>query len=147
MRRIREYEIWNCPGCPTVDPSSIVAEVAMELGFTDRAIVPHNQLPSALDCENLRMSLSEGELFIDDLAQFCSTSGYSVDPDNPAVAYHFLNYSYGQCLAWIHLEEEDDDDARHFRMYMAARRKGLALVDPEDLLCLFFNKETHPPGS
>lgn len=146
MRRVREYEIWNCPARITVEPDSIVAEIASELGLGSETIIPHHQVPDAIDCQNLRTALAERELFSDDLAKFCAASGYSVNPNDPTVAYHFLNYSYGQSLAWIHLDEKDDHDAERSRIYVVARRKGLALVDPENLLCLFyFGKDNLSP--
>lgn len=138
MRRVREYEIWNCPGRMTVEPDSIVAEIASELGLGSETIVPHHQIPGEVDCENLRVALAERELSSDDLAKFCSVSGYFVNPNDSVVAYHFLNYSYGQSLAWVYLDEEDDHDGGRFRIYVAARRNGLALVDPDNLLCLVY---------
>lgn len=140
MKRIREYEIWNCPGHPTVDPANIAAEVARELGFTSETIVPHNQVPGPADCQKLAIALAERELSADDLAKFCSMSGYALDPDDPTVAYHFLNSAYGQSLAWVHLEEIHDDDATRSRIVLTVRRKGLALVDPENLFCFVFTE-------
>lgn len=139
MRRVREYEIWSSPGCFTVDPSVIATEVAKELGFSGEVITLHNQLPDQTDCENLSIGLVEHELSIDDLAEFCSAFGYPFDLNNSTVAYHFLNYSYGKSLAWIHLDEKDDHDAVRARICMTVRRKGLALVDPETLMCLIFD--------
>lgn len=146
MRRVREYEIWNCPGRITVEPDSIVAEIASELGLGSETIMPHHEVPDPVDCENLKIALAERELSSDDLAKFCSASGYSVNPDNPTIAHHFLNYSYGQSLAWIYLDEKDDHDAEHSRIYVMARRKGLAFVDRENLLCLvYFGKDNLGP--
>lgn len=54
-----------------------------------------------------------------------------------------MNYSYGQTLAWIHLDEKDDHDTEQFRIYVVVRRKGLALVDQENLFCLvYFKRDT-----
>lgn len=146
MRRVREYEIWSCPARITVDPDSIVAEIASELGLGSETIIPHYQVPGAVDCQNLRIALAERELFSEDLAKFCSASGYSVNPDDRTVAYHFLNYSYGQSLAWIHLDEKDDHDVERSRIYFIARRKRLAIVDRENLLCLvYFGKDDLSP--
>jgi hypothetical protein len=123
-----------------------VAEIANELGFGSETIMPLHQVPDHVDCENLKMALAERELSLNDLAKFCSASGYSLNPDDPTVAYHFLNYSYGQRLAWLHLDERDDHDAMRSRIYMVARRKRLALVDPENLLCLvYFGKDKLDP--
>lgn len=138
MRRVREYEVWNCPGRTTVAADSIAAEIASELGLGDKTIIPHHQIPDLVDCQNLKTALAERELLSDDLAKFCSMSGYSVNLDDPTLAYHFLNYSYGQSLAWIHLDEKDDHDSERSRIYLVARRKGLALVDPENLLSLVY---------
>jgi hypothetical protein len=138
MRRVREYEIWNCPGRVTVDPDDIVAEIASELGLGRETIIPHHEVPDATNCENLRIALAERELSLDDLVKFCSVSGYSTNSDDATVAYHFLNYSYGQTLAWIHLDEKDDHDTERSRIYVVVRRKGLALVDQENLLCLVY---------
>jgi hypothetical protein len=143
MRRIREYEIWNRPGRITVDPDPIVAEIANELGLSSETIIPHHEVPDSVHCENLKIALAERELSYDDLAKFCSASGYPVSPDDPTVAYHFLNHSYGQTLAWIHLDEKDAHDVERSRIYMAAWRRGLALVDAHNLLCLaLFDKES-----
>jgi hypothetical protein len=141
MRRVREYEIWNCPGRVTVAPDNIVAEIASELGFDRETIIPHHGVPDAVDCKKLRIALVERELSLHDLTKFCSASGYPTNPDDPTVAYHFLNYSYGQTLAWIHLDEGDDHDAERSRIYFVARRNGLALVDPENFLCLYFHRD------
>jgi hypothetical protein len=138
VRRVHEYGIWNSPGRITVNPDSIVAEIASELELGSETIIPLHQVPSEVDCQNLRVALAERELSSDDLAKFCSASRCSVNLDDPTFAYHFLNYSYGQSLAWLHLDEKDDHDAERSRIYVVARRKGLALVDQENLLCLVY---------
>jgi hypothetical protein len=56
MRRVREYEIWNCPARATVDPGDIVAEIASQLGLGRETIIPHHKVPDAMDCENLKNS-------------------------------------------------------------------------------------------
>ena len=138
MKLVREYEIWSTPGSPTVDPASTVAQVAKELGFAGEVIIPFNQVPEPVDCQNLNMAMAERELSIEDLADFCSSTGYSLNLDDPNLAYHFLNYSFGQRLAWVHLDAKDDHDAVRARIFSVARRNELALVDPEDLACVFF---------
>jgi hypothetical protein len=104
-----ELELWSQPrsaGTP-YDGKAIAERCRSETGLGSTVVLGLNFVPDAIDVENLRASLSAGELTREDFLEFCAGRRLEPDVRNERSASEFLAFANGQALAWLHLPAEE----------------------------------------
>ncbi len=137
MKRIRELEVWSAPGTnlPQDFGKLVFAPQMWEAGWPKEVVLGLSLIPGPTDVENLRLCLDAGELFLDEFQHYCRCRDLPADARSEVSAESFLQFSYGVAIAWVHLNE--DQEEQFVPLILAqVRSAGLALVDPALGACL-----------
>lgn len=138
MQSVLELELWSPPsaGKPPSSGHALAARCCAELGLPETVVLGLSFVPEAIDVENLKAALLEGELDEEEFQSFCAQESLLNDPTHAESAARFLALSFGQPLAWLHFPHTPSGAAMCRRVVQWARTESLAVVEPSELYCL-----------
>ncbi|WP_462160167.1 hypothetical protein [Pseudoalteromonas sp. GB56] len=106
MEPVFELEIYSRPETrhhQDFGKTDLAPKIIQELNLSPDVVCGLTNLPSDVDCHNLRTSISDGELDISGFNQFCEEHRLIKDTNNTESAEAYLCHCYGTELAWLHL--------------------------------------------
>lgn len=133
-----ELELWSLPGfaIPPMDGHQTAAECQMALGLPSGIVLGLSNIPDKTDCENLLLAFDGGEVCQSDFLSFCADLSLPQDIQNPESAAHFLSYSFGKSLAWLHIPATSEGALQAASIINWASKVSLCVVERTELYCL-----------
>ena len=143
---ILELELWSYPGMFGSLPEGhdIATDCTRDLGLAQEVVLGLSNIPDVIDCENLALAISKGELRTEDFISFCELNSIQPNPNDQYSAASFLSNEYGFPVAWLHIQNNDEADKVTARIAKWSTARKLCEVDPLDLYCLTLPDEKWP---
>lgn len=136
---VLELEIWSRPGEGNrwADGSAVALRCSAALQLPGETVFGLSIVPDLTDLENLESAIQAGEVSRDDFLEFCAKNSFETELVNPMSACRYLAHLYGAPLAWVHLPMNSEVDDLINRLTNWTREHGFALVDPDNLACMY----------
>ncbi|ASF45341.1 hypothetical protein [Methylovulum psychrotolerans] len=127
---VYDYDAWSSPGNQLPDEyGEELAEDLHKLGIPKDVFLGLSNVADKIDTENLRSSIADGEITLEDFRLFCQRQGLNPDPLDIHSANKCLEYAFGRPLAWVHVPEDS---------YPELLIKIIGLLEPRNI------KVVHP---
>lgn len=104
MQRVVDLELWSPPKRVVVpmDGKAVAEKCRAATHLPEEAILGLSFLSDETDIQNLAIMLANGESSKHEFEEFCASQALPADPRNATSAAHFLAFTEGQALAWLH---------------------------------------------
>lgn len=132
MRKVHEYEAWSQPGLLLTDNyGKEVAEYLYQRGIPHDAFLGLYNMSDHTDVEDMRLSMTAGEINEEDFILFCKAQGLIPDPLDIKSANKFMEYSFGRVLGWVHIPDDGSPELL-INITKLLNDRNINVIDPDN---------------
>jgi hypothetical protein len=109
---VHEFEAWSTPGKilpmdygKDLQREFLTCGILESLSIPDDVFLGVSEIPDEIDVHNLKLDFEEGLLSLEMFYDFCHKHGLEANVESKDSAAKYREYSFGRCLAWIHIQE------------------------------------------
>ena len=118
----------------------------LSLGIEDGLLIGLSNPPDSSHVSSLKMAIDEREVDFNEFAAFCESSGLEPSLESDTSACHFLAYSYGEPIVWLHLPHSPNGLKQLQRLLQWSNSNSFNVQDGKLLYCLLPIANAEPIG-